>query len=121
LASVAGTLTDTEPGNAAVVVVTPDVVWHTTNGSVAVTIGPELVVGVFDDTDVVDDSDAESLVVEVVVVALSCGWVAVVADDEPGPDEPHAASNSALPTRTPANPVRARWLTRTPPKATHRR
>ena len=41
-ASDAGTLTETEPGSAAVVVVTPEVVWHTTTGSVAVTIGPEV-------------------------------------------------------------------------------
>ncbi len=47
-ASAAGTLTETDPGRSAVVVVTPEVVWHTTTGSVAVTIGPEVVVGVLD-------------------------------------------------------------------------
>ena len=90
------------------VVVAPDVVWHTTTGSEAVTIGPEpapAVVGVEDvDDDVVVGAD--------VLDVVDCfGWV--VPDVESGPDDPQAARSSAPATTTPARP-RPRYDTHTP-------
>ena len=78
----------------------PEVVWHTTTGNMAVTIGPEpapdaLVVEVdaavvgATGTDVLDD-------------AVPCfGWVDPVV--AAGPDDPHAANSSAPTTAIPAN------------------
>ena len=97
----------TDPGKSAVVVVTPAVVWQTTTGNVAVTIGPDVVVGVADvavvDVDVdVDPDEPDAFVVEVV----ECfGWVVEpVPLFELGPDDPHAASTRDKPTQptTPA-------------------
>jgi hypothetical protein len=84
-----------------VVVVTPEVVWHTTTGRVAVTIGtdPEPPV---DEVDVelelvVVDVDIGRAVVEVVCF----GWVVELV--ELGPDDPHAASTTVPTTTAPAN------------------
>jgi hypothetical protein len=83
-----------------VVVVTPEVVWHTTTGRVAVTIGtdPEPPVDEVDvELELVVDVDIVRAVVEVVCF----GWVVELV--ELGPDDPHAASTTAPTTPTPAN------------------
>jgi hypothetical protein len=102
-ASAAGTLTESDPGKAAVVVVTPEDVWHTTTGSITVVIGPEVVVDVLDDgvDVVVEEPDPEALVLDDVVLCF--GWLVELV--VLGPDDPHAASTSASSPTTPTIPI----------------
>ena len=87
----------------------PEVVWHTTTGSVAVTIGPEPLV-----VEVEVEVAATVVVVagaDVLEVADCLGWVDPFV--EAGPDDPQAANNKANAepapaTPRPANPKRRR-------------
>jgi hypothetical protein len=93
------------------VVDTPDVVWHTTTGSSAVTVAPEPEPEPFV-VEVEVEAEAEAAVVDVagagagaggLVVVGRFGWVDPVV--EAGPDDPHAAKRSAPETTAPAQPT----------------
>jgi hypothetical protein len=110
--ALAGIRTETDPGSAAVVVVTPDVVEQTTTGNDAVTIGTELVVGVVDGGDVTAvevDVDVEDLDADADVVVVRFGWVD--PDPDPDPEDPHAVNNRATPaTIATKDPARIRRI-----------
>ena len=72
---------------------TPELVWHTTTGSVAVTIGPEQWSGCPTCSTSSTSRDPEAFVVEVVVCASDGSSNSSLF--ELGPDDPHAASTSA--------------------------
>ena len=97
-ASDGGTLTETDPGSEVVVVGAPVDVWQTTTGSDAVTIGPSDARSAIPSPPCSDVVEPAAVVVVdvaggVVDVVVCFGWV--VPDDEPVPDDPHAAISSA--------------------------
>ena len=81
---------------------TPEVVWHTTTGSEAVTIGPEPAPLEVEEVGVEVDGGTVVDGARVIDVVVRFGWV--VPDVETGPDEPHAARSSAPAAAPPAKP-----------------
>jgi hypothetical protein len=103
-ASDAGTLTATEAGSDVVVVETPEVVWQTTTGRVAVTIVPEPEPFVAEvELEVEPDAAVVGVAGADVLDVVPCfGWFDPV--DEAGPDDPHAAKRNTTDTTAPARP-----------------